>query len=50
MSEKKKLVWICGEDECVAYTKSEARAIFKKRRGLKRLPPGEIVEKVAVKA
>lgn len=42
---KPKFFWIYGVNACEAYTKSEARAQFKKMLNIKRLPVGSTVVK-----
>ena len=43
---KPKRTWACLYGVVQAHTKSEARAMFKKSRGLKRLPVGVVVDEV----
>lgn len=43
---KQKKTWRYAGSECKAHTKSEARAIFKTREGIDRLPAGAKVELV----
>ena len=44
MKEKKLYkVWAYENEQTTAHTKSEARAFFKRRRGIRRLPKGASV-------
>lgn len=45
IAEKKK--WAYAALRAIAYTKSEARAMFKATLGVKRLPHGSYIAKVA---